>query len=122
MFEDGYHRHWKGPFPFTEDSVREEAPAVFGVYQVLYMKDAPTTAYVGVATGDTIRGRLLKHVRAKGNWALGRLEDRDAFRFAYFPCVPEDARQIESHIILREQPPFNVKPEYKHYIPSISLH
>jgi hypothetical protein len=123
MHRDSYGRTWEGPFPFTIDSIREHAPTTFGVYEVLYLSEPiPVIAYIGVATGDTIRGRLSKHVRNRANWALGRLSDPNRFAFVYYMCDSITAQELETHICNTAKPPFNVRPEYKHWIPSIALH
>jgi hypothetical protein len=124
MFHDHYGRIWQGPHPFTPDAVAARAPATFGVYQILYLLDGdpPVVAYIGIATGDTIRGRLRKHVAGRGNWALGRLGDVSRFAFVYYGCDAETARQIESHVVTSAKPPFNVRPEYRDFIPSIAVH
>lgn len=79
-------------------------------------------AYVGIATGDTIHGRLRKHCSGKGNWALGRLGDPSSFRFVFYVCDAESAKQIEAHTVTWAKPPFNVRPEYRNLIPSIAVH
>jgi hypothetical protein len=120
---DEYGRRWNGPHPFTMEAIASHAPRNFGVYQVLHGgAGSQTTAYVGVATGETIRGRLRKHCSGAGNWALGGLGNPAAFSFAFFLCDQVTALQIESHVVLTKKPPFNVRPEYRHYIPSIALH
>jgi hypothetical protein len=94
-----------------------------GVYQIIYSHaSGDLVAYIGIATGDTIRGRLTKHVTGSGNWALARLGDPTSFRFVYYECDALSAKQIESHVILTKKPPFNTRPEYKHFIPSIAVH
>src|SRR5215217_4338547 len=99
MHYDGYGRTWAGPFAFTLDSIREHAPTTFGVYEVLYLSDpVEVVAYIGIDTGDTIRGRLSKHVQNKGNWALGRLSEPDRFAFVYYVCDSITAQEIETHI------------------------
>jgi hypothetical protein len=120
---DEYGRNWHGPYPFTPTDITEHAPGRFGVYQLLYTGySGSMVAYIGVATGDTIRGRLRKHATGAGNWALGRLGDPKKFSFVYFECDAASARQIESHVIEKRKPPFNTRPEYKHFTPSISVH
>jgi len=79
-------------------------------------------AYIGVATGDTIRGRLTKHATGSGNWALARLGDPTKFTFVYWECDALSAKQIESHVVSTKKPPFNVRPEYRDFIPSIAVH
>jgi hypothetical protein len=103
--------------------IATHAPRTFGAYQILYSEaGSMQVAYIGIATGDTIYGRLSKHCTGLGNWALGRISDRSKFTFVYYRCDPETAKQIESHVVTMKKPPFNVKPEYKHFIPSISVH
>jgi hypothetical protein len=123
MFTDDVGRDWEGPFAFTREAVADNAPSRFGVYQVLYQGGAaPVVAYIGIATGDTIRGRLMKHVTGDGNWALARLGDPAKFAFVYWECDIASARQIESHVVTTKKPPFNVRPEYRDFIPSIAVH
>ena len=123
MYRDTYGRTWEGPHPFTQAAVSRHAPSAFGVYEVLAGTATSTVvAYIGIATGDTIRGRLLKHVTARGNWALGRLGDPSSFTFVFYRCDPETAHQIESYVVTNEKPPFNVRPELKFLIPSIAVH
>jgi hypothetical protein len=123
-YYDKYGRLWHGPYPFTSDAVEGHAPAAQGLYQVLYQQDAGfLVAYIGIATlANTIRRRLKAHVSGRSNWALGRLTEPAKFSFAFFECDAESAKQIESHIVTTEKPPFNVKPEYKHYVPSVAVH
>jgi hypothetical protein len=103
--------------------VAANAPDEFGVYQVLAGEGAGVqVAYIGIATGDTIRGRLRKHVSARGNWALGRLGDPARFSFVYYRCDPQTARQIESYVVTNAKPPFNTRPELRNRIPSIAVH
>lgn len=116
-------RKWTGPHPFSPDSINQNAPLAFGVYQVLAAQGAAIqVAYIGIATGDTIRGRLRKHVLDRGNWALGRLGDPAGFSFIYHLCDSESARQIESYVVTHAKPPFNVRPELQNLIPSIAVH
>jgi len=123
MYNDENGRTWQGTFPFTLASVKANAPSRLGVYQILYTGNlAPQVAYIGIATGDTIRGRLSKHVNGLGNWALARLGDPSKFVFVYWECDPASAAQIESHVITEQKPPFNVRPEFKDFIPSIAVH
>lgn len=124
MFTDDFGRGWMGPFAFTLPSVRQNVPrGMKGVYQVLSMaQDPPMPAYIGIATGDTIAGRLSKHVTDRGNWALGRLGDPSAFAFVFYECDALSAAQIESWVVTNMKPPFNVRPELKNLIPSISIH
>jgi hypothetical protein len=123
MFRDHYGRTWDGPHPFTLEAITAHAPAVFGVYQILYTAGPePQVAYIGIATGDTIRGRLLKHVQERGNWALARLGNPMNFRFVVYPCDVQTARQIESYVVTMAKPPFNVRPELRNLIPSIAVH
>jgi hypothetical protein len=94
-----------------------------GVYRIMYSDGSGAhVAYIGIATGDTIRGRLTKHVSGSGNWALARLGDPTRFRFVYYECDALSAKQIKSHVILTKKPPFNTRPEYTHFIPSIAVH
>lgn len=123
MYLDTYGRTWAGPHPFSREAVSAHAPAAFGVYQVLAGDGLlAQVAYIGIATGDTIRGRLLKHVTSRGNWALGRLGDPSSFTFVYYRCDSETAHQIESYVVTNAKPPFNVRPELKFLIPSIAVH
>ena len=123
MYVDDYGRTWEGPFPFTADSVRTNASRSFGVYEVLYAGPAgPLVAYIGIATGDTIHGRLSKHVSQRGNWALGRLGDPSLFTFVFYVCDATSAAQIESYVVTNAKPPFNVRPELRNLIPSIAVH
>lgn len=123
MYFDEDCRGWEGPFRFDATAVSAYAPDLQGVYQILYRGErGPVTAYIGIATGDTIRGRLSKHVGGRGNWALARLSDPSRFEFVYYLCDAESARQLESHVVTRRKPPFNVRPEYRDYIESIALH
>ena len=123
MFPDDFGRLWHGPFPFDRREIIIHAPREFGVYQIL----APaamnsTVAYIGIATGETIRGRLLRHVSGNGNWALARIADPATFQFIYYECDSLSAQQIEAHIVTTNKPPFNVRPEYQDFIPSIAVH
>src|SRR5687767_3496290 len=105
-YTDKYGRLWQGPFPFTRDAVTQRAPAVTGVYQVLYAGEhGPVVAYIGIATGrNTIAKRLRAHVSERGNWALGTLSEVDRFSFVFFGCDEQSARQIESHVLSTEKP------------------
>jgi hypothetical protein len=123
MYIDNYGRSWPGPYPFNGAAIAIHAPNRMGVYQILYPNASEVhVAYIGIATGDTIRGRLTKHVTGSGNWALARLGDPAKFQFVYYECDESSAKQIESHVITMKKPPFNVKPEYKNFISSISVH
>ena len=123
MYMDDYGRRWDGPHPFTKASVATNAPSVAGVYQVLYGAGAAEqVAYIGIATGDTIRGRLTKHVTGKGNRLLSRLGDPAKFTVVFWVCDLESARQVESHVITTRKPPFNTRPEFRDFIPSIAVH
>ena len=123
-YYDKYGRLWHGPYPFSRDAVNAHAPGVQGLYQVLYQEGSSfVVAYIGIATrANTIRRRLRAHITGRSNWALGSLTDLDKFFFVFFECDFESAKQIESHVVTTEKPPFNVKPEYKHYVPSIAVH
>lgn len=125
MYLDEYGRTWEGPHPFTPEAVAAHAPRAFGVYQVLYTGTGvvtPQVAYIGIATGDTIRGRLTKHVQERGNWALARIGDPASYQFVFYLCDPDTAHQIESHVVTVAKPPFNVRPEYRNFVPSIMVH
>src|SRR5262245_1007533 len=123
MYTDDLGRRWDGPFPFNAIGIAANAPTREGVYQVLYNGgQSPVIAYIGIATGDTIRGRLTKHARGAGNWALARLGDPAKFTFVFWECDALSARQIESHVVSTRKPPFNVRPEYRDFIPSIAVH
>ena len=123
MYGDEYGRTWQGPYPFTLFAITAYAPKDHGVYQVLHAAGGlPQVAYIGIATGDTLYGRLRKHCTGAGNWALGRLGDPSCFVFVFYACDPTTAKQIESHVITTRKPPFNVKPEYQYFVPSIAVH
>jgi excinuclease UvrABC nuclease subunit len=118
MYRDKFFRNWAGPFPFNDAAIIRNAPASSGVYQLLYLGQP---AYIGIS-GDSIRGRLSKHVKGLGNWAAARRADLNGYQFVYFVCDVQTAKQIESHVVTNEKPPFNVKPEYKNYIDNITVH
>ena len=118
MYHDKFFRAWQGPFAFTEAAVAQHAPASCGVYQILYIGQV---VYIGIST-CSIRGRLEKHVKGHGNWAAARRSTAEGYQFVFFLCDGATAQQIESHVITNEKPPFNVKPEYKHYIDNITVH
>ena len=123
MYTDDHGRSWRGPYAFTRAAIATYAPNRMGVYQLQYAGGSgDQIAYIGVATGDTIRGRLTKHVTGSGNWAIGRLSDPTRFRFVYYECDALSAQQIESNVITTKKPPFNTRPEYRHFVPSISIH
>jgi hypothetical protein len=123
VYLDDYGRTWFGPVPFDLEMIATQVPREFGVYQVLApVQDAWATAYIGIATGDTIHGRLWKHATGRGNWALGRLGDPAAFVCVWYLCDAETAHQIEAHVVTERKPPFNVRPELKHFVPSIAVH
>jgi hypothetical protein len=107
-----------GPFAFTEPAVTQNAPAGSGVYQILYLGKP---AYIGISD-NSIRSRLVKHVKGIGNWAAARRVDMNGYQFVYFLCDGQTAKQIESYVVTNDKPPFNVKPEYKHYIDNITVH
>ena len=117
MFRDKYFRNWAGPFPFTAAEVKK-APTTSGVYQLLFQGKV---VYIGISE-VSIRDRLTKHVNGHGNWAAARRTIASGYEFVYFLCDPATARQIESHVITDAKPPFNDKPEYKHYIGNITVH
>lgn len=118
MYTDKFFRIWTGPFPFNDSSVRQNAPATSGVYQILYLGEV---VYIGISS-SSIRSRLIKHATGHGNWAAARRADAAGYEFVYFLCDAESAKQIESNAVTNEKPPFNVKPEYKNYIDSIFVH
>ncbi len=118
MFTDKYFRIWTGPFPFNDASVRQNAPATSGVYQILYLGEI---VYIGISS-SSIRGRLIKHVTGHGNWAAARRANAEGYEFVYFLCDATSASQIESHVLTNDPPPFNVKPEYKNFIDNITVH
>lgn len=123
MYCDEYGRRWHGPYPFNATAIQHYAPITIGVYQILYTGGATEqVAYIGIATGDTIRGRLTKHARGRANWALARLGEPAEFAFVYWECDALSAKQIESHVVTTKRPPFNTRPEYRHFIPSIGVH
>jgi hypothetical protein len=126
MYRDYLGREWEGPVPFDLEMIATQAPPAFGVYQVLAPDGEADggwrPAYIGIATGDTIRGRLWKHATEKGNWALARLGDPASFACVWYVCDAVTAHQLESHTVTYAKPPFNVRPEYSHLIPSIAVH
>mgnify|MGYP001613974872 CR=1 FL=1 len=84
MYTDDNGRRWHGPHAFNQSAIRMNAPDRVGVYQILYTGGtAQQVAYIGIATGDTIRGRLLKHASGTGNRHLARLGDPTKFAFVY---------------------------------------
>ena len=117
MYKDKFFREWNGPFPFTATEVAK-APAASGVYQLLFQG---SVVYIGISTAS-IRNRLVKHVSGHGNWAAARRTVPTGYTFVYFLCDPQTARQIESHVITTNKPPFNVQPEYKNFITNITVH
>jgi hypothetical protein len=117
-YTDKYFRTWNGPFAFTESAIALNAPKQSGVYQILFNRQV---AYIGIATGS-VYDRLKKHVKGLGNWALARRTSPAGYEFVYFLCDGTTAKQIESHVVLNEKPPFNVKPEYKNFIENITVH
>jgi hypothetical protein len=118
LYRDKFFRVWQGPFPFTGQDVRKQAPAESGVYQLLYRGEV---AYIGIST-TSIQGRLIKHVKGIGNWAAARRSGAEGYQFVYFLCDAKTAMQIESHVVTNDKPPFNVRPELKNYIDNISVH
>lgn len=118
MFIDKFHRTWNGPFPFTEGSIIQNAPGGSGVYQIFYQGEP---VYIGIS-GSSIKRRLARHMTGIGNWAAARRSDLDGYRFVYFLCDGQTAKQIESHVVTAYKPPFNVRPELKHYIDNITVH
>jgi excinuclease UvrABC nuclease subunit len=118
MYVDKYSRTWIGPFPFTESAVEQNAPTSSGVYQILLQGQV---VYIGIST-TSIRDRLRKHVKGHGNWAAARRSPAAGYEFVYFLCDGKTAKQIESNVITLEKPPYNVKPEYKNFIESITVH
>lgn len=120
MYTDKYGRAWEGPYQFSASVISANAPKDTGLYQIL--SPAGQVVYIGVATGDTIAGRLGKHVRGSGNSILAQFGNPDYFTFVYYRCDGQTAKQIESHVIANEKPPFNLKNEYKNFIPSIYIH
>jgi hypothetical protein len=123
MYNDDSGRRWQGPHPFNPAEIRLHAPTRTGVYQILYMGGGTEqVAYIGIATGDTIRGRLTKHATGRGNWALARLGDPTRFTFVYWECDAVSAKQVESHVVTTKKPPFNTRPEYRDFIPSVAVH
>lgn len=117
MYRDRYFRDWTGPFPFTPAAVAA-TPISPGVYQILYQGEV---VYIGISE-SSIRNRLTRHVNGHGNWAAARRASATGYEFVYFLCDRVTARQIESKVITNDKPPFNVKPEYKHYIDNITVH
>ena len=123
MFRDEVGRTWEGPIGFERREIAAHTPKSYGVYQVLAPEShGRQVVYVGIATGATIRERLLEHVSGRGNWALARLGDPSMFGVVWYRCDSLTAREIESHVVTSNRPPFNVRPEYAHYIPSIAIH
>lgn len=123
LYQDDNFRVWEGEYPFTKAAIATHAPNCFGVYQVLYKTGGTQqVAYIGIATGATIRERLGKHRGGAGNRALARLGAASDFSFVFYRCDAQTARQIESHVVTTKKPPFNVRPEYKHFIPNITVH
>ena len=123
MYIDDVGRSWQGPFPFDRGQIAANAPNRGGVYQIMYTGGTTAlVAYIGIATGDTIRGRLTKHATGSGNWALARLGDPTKFTFVFWECDARSAKQIESHVVSTKKPPFNVRPEYRDFILSIAVH
>jgi hypothetical protein len=118
VYTDKYYRIWTGPFPFNGESGKQNAPATSGVYQILYLREV---VCIGISV-SSIRDRLVKHVTGLGNWAAAYRASALGYAFVYFLCDAMSARQIESHVVTNEKPPFNVKPEYKHYIDNITVH
>ncbi|HEY0264563.1 MAG TPA: GIY-YIG nuclease family protein [Granulicella sp.] len=122
-YTDRYYRTWNGPFAFTQVEISKIPPRMMGVYQLLYPNEQEKlVAYIGIATGATIKQRLSSHFNGRGNWAAARLARPEDWEFIYYECSATDARQIEAHVVSDDKPPFNVRPEYRHYIPSISIH
>jgi len=125
MYSDSFGRLWKGPYQFNLGAITTHAPRTYGVYEILYSGERMSrlkVAYIGIATGDTIYGRLRKHCTGSGNWALARLGDPSSFSFVFYECDKASAKQIESYTVTWSKPPFNTRPEYKHLIPSIAVH
>jgi predicted GIY-YIG superfamily endonuclease len=123
MYLDKYFRSWNGPFEFGIDKINAEAPSTFGVYQVLKKSGAGfDIMYIGIATGATIRQRLTSHCKGAGNKNIDTYGKSAELWFSFWPCDFISAKQIESHVISDEKPPFNVKNEYRFYIPNITLH
>lgn len=123
MHHDDYGRIWHGSVPFDLEMIATRTPREFGVYQVLApAPDGWRTVYIGIATGDTIQGRPWKHATGRGNWALARRGDPASFVCVWYMCDSETAHQIESHVVTADKPPFNVRSELRHFIPSIAVH
>jgi excinuclease UvrABC nuclease subunit len=123
LYKDDHCRVWEGEYPFTKAAIATHAPNCFGVYLVLYKTgDTRQVAYIGIATGATIRERLGKHCSGAGNWALARLGAASDFFFVFYRCDAQTARQIESHVITTKKPPFNVRPEYRSFTSNITVH
>ncbi len=123
LYKDDHFRVWEGEYPFTKAAITNHAPNGLGVYQVLYRTGGTRqVAYIGIATGDTIRGRLTKHRSGTGNWALAWLGAASDFSFVFYRCDALTAHQIESHVVTTQKPPFNVRPEYKGFIPNVTVH
>ncbi|MCB1050304.1 MAG: GIY-YIG nuclease family protein [Acidobacteria bacterium] len=122
MYSDAFGRNWQGPYAFAADQISDHAPDGFGVYQVLFNGFGETqVVYIGIATGDTIRGRLRKHCTGSGNASLARRQ-ASGYQFIFYSCDPTTAKQIESHIVTLHKPPYNTRSEHKHFIPSIAVH
>ncbi len=123
MYQDKYYRSWNGPFEFSSSKINNEAPAAFGVYQVLKKQGGNhQVMYIGIATGEIIRQRLLSHYNGTGNKNIAAYGNTADLVFVFWLCDLISARQIESFVISTEKPPFNIKNEHKHFIPNITIH
>jgi hypothetical protein len=123
MYRDKYFRLWEGPFHFDLLKISGEAPPAYGVYQVLRKTGNNfDVMYIGIATGTTIKQRLTSHWAGIGNKNIREIGNTANFYFVFWVCDFQSAKQIESFVITTEKPPFNVKNEFKHYIPNITVH
>lgn len=121
MYQDNYGRLYQGPYKFRNNEIRLYAPELTGVYQLLRIAgNIAETVYIGVS-GVSIRQRLNAHLHHRGNVHIAQ-GSLDNLYFIFYQCDILTAKQIESHTILEKKPPFNVKPEYKHYLQSIAVH
>ena len=123
-YVDDFGRIWKGPFGFSRDEVIAHIhDKVTGVYQILYMANGTEmVAYIGIATeSNHLRKRLLEHVRDSSNWALARTQNPLAYQIIVYPCDSQTAHEIEAYVIEHRKPPFNVRKEYRHLVPGLSI-
>jgi len=124
MYRDNFGREWKGPYPFEIPQINTQAPQATGIYMVLFGSEPSfQEGYIGIATeNNTIRARLSAHAQGRSNWGLGRITQPDMWKFVFFPCDSQTARQIESYVTSTKKPPLNVKIERMNFIPNITVH